>query len=63
MIIDCDRCEVRGDTCRNCVVTSVVTEDGAPVDLDPIERRAIDVLAAAGLVPSLRLVVVERKTA
>lgn len=55
MIIDCDRCEVRGDACADCVVTVLL---GPPkeLELDVPERRALDVLAAGGMVPRLRLV-------
>lgn len=55
MIIDCDTCVVRGDACRDCVVSVLL---GAPpeVELDASEQRAIDVLATAGMVPRLRLV-------
>jgi hypothetical protein len=56
MIIDCDRCEVRGVACGDCVVTVLL---GAPPDgvvLDHAERVAIGVLAEAGMVPPLRLV-------
>lgn len=55
MIVDCDTCAVRGNACRECVVSVVL---GSPVDLQlgiP-ERRAIDALSDAGLVPKLRLV-------
>lgn len=59
MIIDCDSCEVRGDACKECVVSVLL---GAPptVELDASERQAIDVLAGAGLVPRLRLIPIER---
>ncbi len=57
MLIDCDRCEVRGLACSDCVVSVLLgtPEDGA--ELDRAEQEAIDVLADAGLVPPLRLVV------
>ena len=57
MLIDCDTCEVRGAACGDCVVTVLL--GGAPegVQLDAAEQRAIDVLAAGGLIPPLRLVV------
>ncbi|MCZ3388858.1 MAG: hypothetical protein LH645_06955 [Actinomycetia bacterium] len=53
MIIDCDGCGVRGDACGDCVVAVLL---GAPPDLQADERRALGVLAEAGLVPPLRLV-------
>ena len=55
MIVDCDTCAVRGDACKDCVITVLL---GAPpsVELGSPEQRAIDALADAGLVPRLRLV-------
>ncbi len=53
--IDCDTCVVRGLACHDCVVTVLL---GPPPELtfDDDECRALDVLAAGGLVPPLRLV-------
>ncbi len=53
--IDCDTCVVRGLACHDCVVTVLL---GPPPELtiDEEERRTLDVLAAGGLVPPLRLV-------
>lgn len=53
--IDCDTCLVRGLACHDCVVTVLL---GPPPELtiDEDERRALDALAAGGLVPPLRLV-------
>ena len=53
--IDCDTCEVRGLHCHDCVVTVLL---GPPPELTfgDDEQRALDVLAAGGLVPPLRLV-------
>lgn len=63
MVIDCDTCAARGPACRDCVVTAILQITPAPamepplwVELDEIERDAVDALAAAGLVPPLRLV-------
>lgn len=55
LIIDCDRCEVRPHACSDCVVSVLL---GAPPTLkwDETERRAVDVLADAGMLPRLRLV-------
>lgn len=57
MLIDCDSCEVRGPACGDCVVSVLlgVPDDGT--HLDRPEQAAIGVLADAGLVPPLRLVV------
>jgi hypothetical protein len=57
MIVDCDRCEVRGDACGDCVVTVLLGSVPGGVRFDDAEQRAIDALAGAGLVPRLRLVV------
>ena len=53
--IDCDTCLVRGLSCHDCVVTVLL---GPPPELDIAddERAALDVLAAGGLVPPLRMV-------
>lgn len=53
--IDCDSCLVRGLACHDCVVTVLL---GPPPELtfDDDERRALEALAAGGLVPPLRLV-------
>ncbi|TDE13433.1 hypothetical protein [Jiangella asiatica] len=57
MHIDCDRCEMRGLACTDCVVSVLL----GPLDteLGGEERDAIGVLAEAGLVPPLRLVVTD----
>ncbi|MEO8329146.1 MAG: hypothetical protein ABI586_03985 [Candidatus Nanopelagicales bacterium] len=51
MIIDCDTCTVRGDACHDCVVGVLL---GAPA-LDDDQQRAVEVLAASGMIPPLRL--------
>lgn len=53
--IDCDTCLVRGQACHDCVVTVLL---GPPPELTLAddECRALDLLAAGGLVPPLRLV-------
>ena len=66
MIIDCDTCTQRATACADCVVTfltipvrapaPVTTTGAGSVELDAAEQHAIDVLAASGLVPPLRLV-------
>lgn len=57
MRIDCDDCAVRGPGCRDCVVSVLL---GTPETLLADERAALDVLAAAGMAPRLRLVPVRR---
>ena len=56
VLIDCDSCSVRGAGCGDCVVTFLLGTPPSGVVLDDAERRAIDVLADAGLVPPLRMV-------
>jgi hypothetical protein len=53
--VDCDTCLVRGQACHDCVVTVLL---GPPPELTlgDEEFRALDTLAAGGLVPPLRLV-------
>lgn len=62
MLIDCDACGVRGTGCADCVITALI---GAPpvgveltalpggVELDAVERAALDAFVAAGLDPQL----------
>jgi hypothetical protein len=74
MIIDCDRCVVRGDACHDCVVGVFLGVPGVvegpaegsdmppgarAMQLDAPECRALSVLADQGLVPRLRLVATE----
>ena len=58
MIIDCDGCVARPHACSDCVVTVLLGMPAMarPVELDDAEQAAVGVLAAAGLVPPLRLV-------
>jgi hypothetical protein len=56
MLVDCDNCAVRGPACGECLVGVVLGAPPAGVDLDDEERRALRVLADAGMVPELRLV-------
>lgn len=56
VLVDCDRCSVRGAGCPDCVVTFLLGGPPDDVQLDADERRALDVLASAGLVPPLRMV-------
>ena len=46
MIIDCNECLMLGtDTCRDCVVTSLLRIDSDPVQLRAEEQVALDNLA------------------
>jgi hypothetical protein len=56
MIVDCDRCEVRGGACQDCVITVLLGAPPGGVELDGTERRALNTLAEVGMVPRLRLV-------
>jgi hypothetical protein len=56
VVVDCDRCSVRGTGCGDCVVTVLLGGPPYGVALDDDERQALDVLAEAGLVPPLRMV-------
>ncbi len=56
VLIDCDRCSLRGPGCGDCVVTFLLGNPPPGVVLDNDERRALDVLVNAGLIPSLRRV-------
>jgi len=55
MIIDCDRCTVRGDACGDCVVTALLGGPPQDVELEAAEQRALRVLADGGLISPLRL--------
>jgi hypothetical protein len=55
VIIDCDKCAIRGVGCSDCVVSVLLNAPGT-VELTDPELKAIDALAAEGLVPKLRLV-------
>lgn len=54
-VIDCDDCTVRGPGCPDCFVTVLLGGPPEAVDLDDDSRRALQVLAAADLVPPLRM--------
>ena len=56
VVIDCDSCSVRGHGCGDCMVTVLLGGPPAGVVLDDDERRAIEVLSTAGLIPPLRMV-------
>jgi hypothetical protein len=56
LVIDCDVCSMRGLGCGDCMVTVLLGGPPFGVSLDDTERRAIDALASAGLIPPLRMV-------
>jgi hypothetical protein len=54
--VDCDSCCARGLECDDCVITFLLGAPPSGVEIGGEERRAIEALAAGGLVPPLRLV-------
>jgi len=62
MLIDCNTCPVQGEGCPDCVVSFLLERPPAPVELDAAERRALDRLAHAGLVPQLKFVPVSLRS-
>jgi len=55
MLIECDRCVMRGIACSDCVVTALLSAPGPYGELDEAECRALRVLADARMIPPLRL--------
>lgn len=49
MRIDCDHCAARGRHCGDCVVTVILGAPPVEAGLDEADRRALRVLAEAGL--------------
>lgn len=62
MLIDCDRCAVRGRACGDCVVSALLGAPPEGVEIDESERAALEALAAGGLLPPLRLVLPDTGT-
>jgi len=56
MIMDCDRCEARGDACKDCVITLLLGAPPEGIELDGIDGRVLHTVGGAGMVPRLRLV-------
>ena len=56
MLIDCDTCSAQGVHCHDCVITALVNAPPQRVVLDSEDQIAFVSLAAAGLVPPLRLI-------
>lgn len=66
LVVDCDRCPVRGDACHDCVVAvlfglppEIRPRDDEDGDADADGHLAADAFADAGAGPRLRLVPVE----
>ncbi|MEV5706914.1 hypothetical protein [Actinoallomurus sp. NPDC052274] len=57
MLIDCAKCELRNVGCADCVVTMMPAIPESGLDIDPLERRALGILAAEGLIPPLRMTI------
>ena len=58
VVVDCDRCVVRGPrACGDCVVTVLLGAPPEGIEIDADEKIALDALADQGLVPPLRLVI------
>ena len=56
-MIDCNDCAMQHTpACHDCVVTHLLRDLMGPVEVDPEQAAALEVLADAGLVPGLRLV-------
>jgi hypothetical protein len=55
-VISCDSCVMDGTAvCADCVVSHLLTPaHREPLEFDDAELRAVQLLAAAGLVPTLR---------
>ena len=57
MTVDCTHCSARGPACTDCVISVLLGVPGdQPPALDPDEQRALELMAASGLLPPLRLV-------
>ncbi|MGH3472400.1 MAG: hypothetical protein ACRDPG_10205 [Nocardioidaceae bacterium] len=56
LVIDCDRCTVRGIGCPDCMVTILLGGPPEDIALDEEDQRALSVLSDAGLIPPLRMV-------
>jgi len=56
IVISCDTCIMsQTAACADCVVTHLLTPaQHEPMAFDEVELRAVRLLAAAGLVPTLR---------
>lgn len=50
MHIDCDTCPALGERCNDCVVSVLL----GPPELLVLERKAVALLAARGLIPPLQ---------
>jgi hypothetical protein len=57
MLIDCNECVAQHTpACHDCVVTMLLGDMLGPIEVDPDQAAALEVLADVGLVPELRLI-------
>lgn len=57
MLIDCDDCAMQHTAaCRDCVVTHLLRDVAGPIEVDEEQAEALEIMADAGLVPTLRLI-------
>ncbi|MDP2622619.1 MAG: hypothetical protein Q8Q29_02340 [Actinomycetota bacterium] len=57
MLIDCNECVMEHTpACHDCVVSHLLGDLLGPIEVDPEQAAALEVLADAGLVPTLRMV-------
>jgi hypothetical protein len=57
MLIDCNECAMQHTpACHDCVVTHLLRDVLGPIEVDPEQHAALEVLAEVGLVPGLRLI-------
>ncbi|MEU4678001.1 hypothetical protein [Micromonospora sp. NPDC023737] len=48
MLIDCERCRIRGASCSGCLVTALLDDSSPTADLGAAEYRAIEMFVRAG---------------
>jgi hypothetical protein len=57
VLIDCNECSMQHTpACHDCVVSHLLDDLLGPIEVDPEQAAALEVLADAGLVPGLRLI-------
>lgn len=57
LVIDCGDCRMQHTTaCQDCVVTHLLRDLAGPIEVDPDQAEAIELLSEAGLISPLRMV-------
>jgi hypothetical protein len=58
LIVNCTTCDVRGDACADCVISTLLGTPDAdvPPSLSGEEQRVLGLFAESGMLPPLRLV-------